>query len=88
MRVRTHKLMGVKYNIDVEPELGSCTNPKRAEHWIKINADLNTKLGLEVLIHECLHAVDFGKKEKFVDQAGKDIADLLWRLGYRRKKNV
>ena len=50
-----------------------------------IMADLETRAGLETLIHESLHGCDWNKNEILVEQTAYDIARFLWRLGYRKQ---
>ena len=38
---------------------------------------------LTVLIHELLHAIFPQASEEVVEQAGKDVAKVLWAHGYR-----
>ena len=54
--------------------------PKR----IVVDSRLRGEHRLEVIIHELRHAADWGRDEGFVDQESKDLARVLWRLGYRR----
>jgi hypothetical protein len=90
--VRTHTLGGRRYYIDLmdTPVIGWCDRPDEANKmWLHIQ-DGNTKRALSVAIHECLHAENFCEKHVDAQDAnGKDagdrIADLLWRLGWRRK---
>lgn len=39
---------------------------------------------LDTIIHEALHEIFPKKKESIILKAGTSIANLLWRLGYRR----
>lgn len=41
---------------------------------------------LDTVIHEALHMLFPQKKERAILKAGTSIAQLLWRLGYRRVK--
>lgn len=45
--------------------------------------DMGTRIGLETLIHESLHACNWKASEENVTQTAHDIARFLWRLGYR-----
>lgn len=42
---------------------------------------------LDTIIHEALHEIFPKKKEFSILKAGTSIANLLWRLGYRRVNN-
>lgn len=39
---------------------------------------------MEVFIHEALHASYWDLDEEAINEAGRDIARMLYRLGYRR----
>lgn len=39
---------------------------------------------MDTLIHEALHELLPRKRERWILRAGTTIANLLWRLGYRR----
>ena len=55
------------------------------ERRIEIDPALDDKTLLDISIHEGLHVLMPFLTEESVDDAGKTLADLLWRLGYRRK---
>lgn len=50
---------------------------------IIIDSRLRGRKRLEVLVHELLHAMNPTISEEHVTQQGKDIARVLWTLGYR-----
>lgn len=90
--VRTHKFNGVSYDIkiyDLKKERidGLCDSPKGSGSVLRVFADMDTRKGLETCIHEALHACFWAKTEDKVGQTAKDIARLLWRLGYRLEKS-
>lgn len=62
---------------------GLCEPPGRPGKRIKIRKDMGAKDELETLIHEMLHACYWDLDEKAVEEAARDIARALWRLGYR-----
>jgi hypothetical protein len=39
---------------------------------------------LDTIIHEALHCIEPNWTEERVAEASKELARLLWRLGYRR----
>lgn len=96
MTVRTHRFAGVKYEIDVEPFVGSCDNPrpKRGKDLPRIampgglacGSSKKAKDDLHILLHECCHAENWSLSEDRVDAIAGDLAGLLWRLGYRRRR--
>lgn len=63
---------------------GLCHAPWRRAKKIIIKDNMSERRELETLIHEMLHACDFTKSEEWVEQAGKDIATVLWKLGWRK----
>jgi len=42
---------------------------------------------LETVIHELLHGLDPKWREWWVGRSAEEIADVLWRLGYRKSKD-
>lgn len=88
-KVRYHTFNGVKYQLDLyAPFESSCDYPhnKDSTPQISIAVDIDTKEGLIALIHECLHAEQWAATEEVVDRTSIEIGNLLWRLGYRRKR--
>ena len=83
--VKTHTFCGKRYQITFGLFDGLTDTFKREQEMI-IMADLNTRNGLETVVHEALHACDWNKNEIMVEQTAYDIARLLWRLGYRRRR--
>jgi len=87
----------VKYYVAIdEPYIGWCDRPGtpdpaeypaiRLPNGLPCGNSKEAKEGLWVLIHECLHAENWAKSEEEVDQVAGDIAKLLWRLGFRRRR--
>jgi hypothetical protein len=62
------------------------SHPDRQDRSIWVSEGLSAKDELETWIHEALHAEDQLAEEKWVEPAARNIARLLWRLGYRRSK--
>jgi len=73
---------GVKYCIDFRPFDAICDNPKlTGPPEISFPKGFKpTRYGLELLLHESLHACDFSVSEPIVEQTAKDISKLLWKL--------
>lgn len=68
-----------------ENDRGTCDPPDRKAKKIRIAPDLKGEEHLEVAIHEALHALSWHQfDESWVDQSGKELARVLYRLGYRR----
>ena len=87
MAVRTHKFNGRTYVIDMPGRIDGCVDQyKLNKRTILIATEPFTKEELEACIHESLHAENWAATEKVVERTGKEIADFLWRLGYRRTK--
>ena len=53
------------------------------ERKILIDERLKGRSLLETIIHECLHACFPQMSEETITEAGRDIARVLWALGYR-----
>ena len=54
---------------------------------IKIASGIRNKNELTTIIHELLHATTWILSEDHVDQAAKDIGNVLYKLGYRKVEN-
>ncbi len=55
------------------------------EQWrIELDPSLDEKTLLEIAVHEAAHVVIPDLDESAVDRLGKQVADVLWRLGFRR----
>jgi hypothetical protein len=86
MVVRTATLNGTSYDLDLTGPLdGLMHDPRTSRPYITVCRSLDTKVGLESLIHECLHACFPTVGEDKITQTGNEMARLLWRLGYRRR---
>ncbi len=87
MKVKTAKFNGVRYDVELcgQEIEGLCDSPK-GKPSIMVMTQPYTKVELETLIHECLHASDWSKSEEKVTRIARETARLLWRLGYRREQ--
>jgi hypothetical protein len=54
------------------------------EWRIEIDPALDDKTLLDIAIHEAAHVVLPDLDESQVDRLGRQAADLLWRMGFRR----
>jgi len=71
---------GTKYKIDLEEVDGLC-NDGDCDPVIRLPKGFKRdRKSLEILVHEILHASNWGKTEKVVTRTAKDIARVLWRL--------
>lgn len=90
--IKTHTFLGKRYNIVFLPPSkmgdadGKCDHPEKAGKSIKIKTGQSPKEELETTIHELQHVTDWPKDEEYVTRSARDIADFLWRLGYRKVK--
>ena len=85
---KTHTFNGKKYHLMLEKLDGMCDTDDK--YWLVVGRNLKTRVGLETLIHEMLHACDWSASEEKVGRVAKDMTRLLWNLGYRiknRRKN-
>ena len=58
------------------------------EWLIYLDPELEPKTEMEIACHEALHLLFPYSPEQEIDNAGKTLADLLWRLGYRHQDEV
>jgi hypothetical protein len=63
-----------------------CWGLARPGFRIEIDPSLEDKTHMDIAIHEGLHCLFPDLSEEAVNQAGITLADLLWRLGYRRNE--
>lgn len=86
--VQTHTLRGKRYRVELVRKLGpndgECDKPTKPGKAIRIVSSLKGERGMEVVIHEALHACAWDWDEEAVTETAHDITRLLWRLGYRR----
>lgn len=82
-------LLGKRWNLRFVPLVkndGDCDSPNTPGKEIRIDNRLSGERLLEILIHECRHAADWSRDEEFIAQEAKDMARVLWKLGYRREE--
>lgn len=80
--LKSVKLNGKRYSIYTNCD-GLCIDDERA---IVINADLDTKNGMETAIHEALHAIDWNMSESKVNLLAQNLAHFLWQAKFRRQQ--
>jgi hypothetical protein len=56
------------------------------ERRIEIDPHLEDRTHMDIALHEALHVLFPDLPEDTVNNAGTTLADLLWRLGYRRNE--
>ncbi len=55
------------------------------DQWrIELDPQLDEKTLIDIAVHETAHVVIPDLDESAVDRLGKHVADVLWRLGFRR----
>ncbi len=88
--VKSHTFNGRKIFIDFHGKgvngITDCPYRKDATATMTIFCPLNTKIGLETVIHETLHVLNWNQTEKAVEKTAEELAKFLWRIGYRLKK--
>lgn len=62
---------------------GYCDEPTKVNKEIRVDSRLSGQHRLEILIHEILHACDWRADEAVITQQARDMARVLWQLGYR-----
>lgn len=71
-------------NKDGIPYLGHCDDPELPNRTIKVVTKLESQQELEVTLHELSHAFLWNHDEEFINKMGKDLSEIMWKLGYRR----
>lgn len=74
-----------KHIFEQDKCVGQCW-PLSRRRRIEIDPRQCPKEYMDTLIHEALHELFPKKREDVILRAGTTIANLLWRLGYRRVK--
>lgn len=69
---------------EIPGKRGDCDPPETPNKSIRVWRELTGEERLEVVIHEILHASDWHKDEdSWIAPLAKDLARVLWKLGYR-----
>lgn len=72
----------IRYRFKANPGVWGLAFP---DEWrIELDPRLDDKTLLDIAIHESTHVLAPFLEENTVNQLGIHIADLLWRLGYRK----
>lgn len=62
-----------------------CWGMAYPEQWrIELDDRLHDKTLIDIATHEVAHVVIPDLDESAVDRLGKHVADVLWRLGFRK----
>jgi hypothetical protein len=87
MSVKTHTFSGKRYHVYIGQLCGLTIPGGKMERELLVRSEgLTERQLLGAIIHEAIHACDPDMPEKKVNQMGKDIQRLLWRLEYRSTK--
>ncbi len=70
--------------LDTDGCVGQCWPRSDDGQLIEIDPRQCPKEYMDTLIHEALHHLFPRKKERRILRTGTSLANLLWRLGYRR----
>lgn len=62
---------------------GFCEQPEKPGKKIVIDKSIVGEKRIEILIHEMIHATNWTIDEECVADSARDIARILWKLGYR-----
>lgn len=77
----------LRFTRDLEPRTwGECDSPwtRGRARELRVRSNLSEFNRMWTTIHETLHGARWKETESRVDRTSKDIARILWRLGYRR----
>ena len=82
---KRYKVVVLPVVTDAEGNLldGECDAPTKTGKEIRICGNLIGRDLLETICHEYLHGACWWLSEEFVTEAAKDLAAMLWRIGYR-----
>lgn len=84
--MRTVSIRGKKWRWktakDLPEDVDGVASPE-PHNTIRIRDGLKGQYLLEVCIHEALHAACWDLSEEAVTESAKDIAGILWKLGWR-----
>jgi hypothetical protein len=63
---------------------GLCDHPDTQNKTITVQKSLKDKDELRIILHELFHAMNWAASEEYVDETSTDVANILWKLGYRK----
>ena len=64
-----------------------CWGMAYPDEWrIELDPYLDDKTLIDIAVHETTHVVAPDLSEEATDRIGRHVADVLWRLGYRREE--
>jgi hypothetical protein len=74
----------VRYTFKRNPGCWGMAYP--AEWRIELDDRLSDKTLIDIATHETVHVVAPDLSEEATDRIGRHVADVLWRLGFRREE--
>lgn len=64
-----------------------CWGMAYPDEWrIELDPYLDEKTLIDIAVHETTHVVAPDLSEEATDRIGRHVADVLWRLGFRREE--
>ncbi len=82
--IRTHTFAGRKLKIDLFPQecdgMVNCPYGNDTAPTMNIFGNLNTRSGMETVIHETLHVLRWAESEDVITKTDVERAKFLWRL--------
>lgn len=74
----------VRYSFKRNPGAWGMAYP---DEWrIELDDRLSDKTLIDIATHETVHVVAPDLSEEATDRIGRHVADILWRLGFRREE--
>lgn len=86
--INSHTFRGKRWHIENVPRGSAHDGMAQGPHvvgkqmFLKVNN--TTRRGMEIVIHEGLHACLWDLDEEAVSETARDITALLWRMGWRK----
>ena len=81
--LRFTKLRGQAAGWAYLPDAGK---PRKLPRKILVDSRLTSRPKLETIIHEVLHVLQPTVSEEHITLSARDLARVLWALGYREEK--
>ena len=78
------QLRGQDYTVEACKIEGVCDSPgNTGPKFLTIDPPAKGREQLRIILHEALHACYWDLSEDAVHEGSRDIAALLWKMGYR-----
>lgn len=82
---RLYTILSVPRHTLPDQSDGFCDAPSERQKRIRIADDQGGQLELDTLIHEVIHAADWNQSEEWVTQVARDLARILYKMGWRKE---